>query len=284
MRLTAAQFRALPRKAVTLLGMSGVGKTRLSTRLDETQWFHYSGDYRIGTRYLDEDILDNLKKKMMAVPFLADLLRSDSIYICNNITINNLEPVSTFLGKPGNPELGGLSLQEFGDRLRLHHDAEINAMRDVPKFIHKAQEIYGYPHLVNDAGGSLCELWPSHSNVFDLLAQHTLILYIRADDDRQIKELCERQAEDPKPLYYPDDFLGTAIKDFKAEHGLRRFNDIDPDDFTRWAFPRLSRDRLERYQSIADQYGYTVSMDEAGHVRDDDDFVDLIAQAIKRAG
>ena len=281
MRLTAAEFRALPHKAVTLLGMSGVGKTRLSERLDKTQWFHYSGDYRIGTRYLSENILDNLKSKMMEVPFLADLLRSDSIYISNNLTVDNLEPVSTFLGKPGNPGLGGLSLAEFKNRLRLHHDAEIKAMRDVPDFIRKGQEIYGYPHLVNDAGGSLCEL--QRPDVFDLLARHTLILYIHADE-RQLDELCERQAKSPKPLYYPESFLDRAVGDFMTEHDLGDFQDIDPDDFTRWAFPRLSRDRLERYRGIAAEYGYTVSMDEVGSVRNADDFVDLIAQAIERAG
>lgn len=281
MRLTATEFRALPHKAVTLLGMSGVGKTRLSERLDKTQWFHYSGDYRIGTRYLSENILDNLKSKMMEVPFLADLLRSDSIYISNNLTISNLEPVSTFLGKPGNSGLGGLSLEEFKNRLRLHHEAEIKAMQDVPDFIRKGQEIYGYPHLVNDAGGSLCEL--QRPDVFDLLAEHTLILYIHADE-KHIEELCKRQAKNPKPLYYPEAFLDQAIEDFMAEHELRDFQDINPDDFTRWAFPRLSRDRLERYQGIAAEYGYTVSMDEVGRVRNADDFVDLIAQAIERAG
>lgn len=281
MRLTAAEFRALPHKAVTLLGMSGVGKTRLSERLDKTQWFHYSGDYRIGTRYLSENILDNLKSKMMEVPFLADLLRSDSIYISNNLTVSNLEPVSTFLGKPGNSGLGGLSLEEFKNRLRLHHEAEIKAMCDVPDFIRKGQEIYGYPHLVNDAGGSLCEL--QRPDVFDLLAEHTLILYIHADE-KHIEELCKRQAKNPKPLYYPEAFLDQAIEDFMAEHELRDFQDINPDDFTRWAFPRLSRDRLERYQGIAAKYGYTVSMDEVGRVRNANDFVDLIAQAIERAG
>lgn len=281
MRLTATEFRALPHKAVTLLGMSGVGKTRLSERLDKAQWFHYSGDYRIGTRYLSENILDNLKSKMMEVPFLADLLRSDSIYISNNLTVSNLEPVSTFLGKPGNSGLGGLSLEEFKNRLRLHHEAEIKAMQDVPDFIRKGQEIYGYPHLVNDAGGSLCEL--QRPDVFDLLAEHTLILYIHADE-KHIEELCKRQAKNPKPLYYPEAFLDQAIKDFMAEHELRDFQDINPDDFTRWAFPRLSRDRLERYQGIAAEYGYTVSMDEVGNVRNADDFVDLIAQAIERTG
>lgn len=281
MRLTAAEFCALPHKAVTLLGMSGVGKTRLSERLDKTQWFHYSGDYRIGTRYLSENILDNLKSKMMEVPFLADLLRSDSIYISNNLTVSNLEPVSTFLGKPGNSGLGGLSLEEFKNRLRLHHEAEIKAMQDVPDFIRKGQEIYGYPHLINDAGGSLCEL--QRPDVFDLLAEHTLILYIHADE-KHIEELCKRQAKNPKPLYYPEAFLDQAIEDFMAEHELRDFQNINPDDFTRWAFPRLSRDRLERYQGIAAEYGYTVSMDEVGRVRNTDDFVDLIAQAIERAG
>ncbi|MCG7865621.1 MAG: ATPase, partial [Candidatus Thiodiazotropha taylori] len=52
MRLSPEQFRKWDRKSVTLMGMSGVGKTRLSNLLRRSNWFHYSGDYRIGTRYL----------------------------------------------------------------------------------------------------------------------------------------------------------------------------------------------------------------------------------------
>ena len=63
MRLTLREFRAWDNKCVTLLGMSGVGKTRLATLLRRQNWFHYSGDYRIGTRYLDEAILDNIKQQ-----------------------------------------------------------------------------------------------------------------------------------------------------------------------------------------------------------------------------
>ena len=281
MFLSPKDFRDLPHKAVTLLGMSGVGKTHLSDQLDKTQWFHYSGDYRIGTHYLNENILDNLKLKMMEVPFLADLLRSDSIYISNNITVDNLEPVSTFLGKPGNPELDGLPLQEFRNRLQLHHDAEIRAMRDVPGFIRKGQTIYDYPHLVNDAGGSLCDL--QDPGLFELLSKHTLILYIHTDE-QHVQELCERQAQCPKPLYYPEAFLDQAIGDFQKEYGIQDYADISPDDFTRWTFPRLLQDRVGRYQSIAKKYGYTVSMNEVGKVRNTDDFVDLVAQAVERAG
>src|SRR3990172_5931188 len=101
MKLTPAQFDASDARRVTLLGMSGVGKTRIAMLLRGNNWFHYSGDYRIGTRYLDEPILDNIKSKAMQVPFLRDLLLSDSIYIRNNITVDNLRPVSSFLGKLG---------------------------------------------------------------------------------------------------------------------------------------------------------------------------------------
>ena len=91
MHMSAQQFRDWEHKAITVLGMSGVGKTTLSNHLPQSSWFRYSGDYRIGTRYLDEPIMDNIKQQAMQVGFLRDLLRSDSIYIANNITIHNLE-------------------------------------------------------------------------------------------------------------------------------------------------------------------------------------------------
>ena len=65
MKMTGAEFVAWPRKAITLLGMSGVGKTTLAYKLPKSQWFHYSGDYRIGTKYLAEPILDNIKQQAM---------------------------------------------------------------------------------------------------------------------------------------------------------------------------------------------------------------------------
>ena len=145
MRMTKSEFMRWPHKAVTLLGMSGVGKTRLASALPQSDWFHYSGDYRIGTKYLAEPILDNIKRQAMQIGFLRDLLRSDSIYIASNVTVDNLAPVATFLGKIGRPDLGGLPLEEFKKRQRLHHEAEIGAMRDVADFIEKAQTIYGYP-------------------------------------------------------------------------------------------------------------------------------------------
>lgn len=279
MKLSAAEFRAWNNKCISLLGMSGVGKTHLSNILRRRNWFHFSGDYRIGTRYLDEAILDNIKLQAMQIPFLRDLLRSDSIHIVNNITVDNLQPVSSFLGKLGDPSLGGLGLKEFKRRQALHHGAEIAAMRDVPEFILKAQQIYGYQHFINDAGGSVCEL--DDPQTLESIAEHTLILYIKATEKDE-KELIRRAERAPKPLYYREAFLDEQLEIYMREHELPYVALIDPDDFVRWIFPRLFYSRIPRYKEIADQYGYTITTDELRQAHDEDEFLDLICRVLDR--
>ena len=279
MRLSAEDFRCWKHKSITLLGMSGVGKTRLSRMLRRAHWFHYSGDYRIGTRYLDEAILDNIKQQAMTVPFLRELLRSDSIFIRNNLSVDNLNPVSSFLGKLGNPEQGGLLLSEFKRRQELHRIAEVHAMRDVPEFIRKAHAIYGYDHFVNDAGGSLCEL--DEPEVLRVLDEHTLILYIKATEHDE-HELIRRAEQDPKPLYYRTDFLDQQLAAYEAERHVEYVAQIDPDDFVRWMFPRLFYARIPRYEAIARQYGYTITTEELAAVDDEAGFLGLIERALAR--
>jgi len=278
-KLSVDQFRNWEHKCITLLGMSGVGKTCLSVMLRAHNWFHYSGDYRIGTRYLDEPILDNIKQQAMAIPFLRDLLRSDSIYIVNNITVDNLRPVSSFLGKLGDPEQGGLPLKEFKRRQELHRQAEIAAMKDVPEFIRKAQEIYGYRHFVNDAGGSVCEL--DDPEALQVLAEHSLILYIKATEQDE-QELIRRAVSAPKPLYYRETFLVEQLDIYMREHDLPYVAMIDPDDFVRWMFPRLFYSRIPRYQAIAAQYGYTITTTELAEVETEADFLRLVETAVEQ--
>jgi hypothetical protein len=281
MLLTEKDFMNWPRRAITLLGMSGVGKTKLANTLPSTSWFHYSGDYRIGTKYLEEPILDNIKRKAMEVGFLRDLLRSDSIYIASNITVNNLQPISTFLGKIGDPARGGLPLTEFKRRQRLHGEAEVAAMKDVADFIGKAKDIYGYDHFLNDAGGSICEL--DNADMLAVLADHTLILYLRAGEDME-QELVRRAISAPKPLYYREDFLDAQLAVYLREQQLPSADVIDPDHFVRWIFPRLLQHRRPRYAAIADKYGYTVEARDIGSLRDEADFLALIVAAIRRRG
>jgi len=278
-RLNIEEFRGWEHKSITLLGMSGVGKTRLANILRKRNWFHYSGDYRIGTRYLGEAILDNIKQQAMQVPFLRDLLHSDSIYIANNITVDNLKPVSSFLGKLGNPELGGLPLPEFKRRQELHLQAEIAAMRDVPEFIRKTQAIYGYKHFVNDAGGSVCEL--DDPETLKVLAEHTVILYIKASTKDE-QELIRRAESDPKPLYYREAFLDQQLEIYMRDNGLPYVAMIDPDAFVRWMFPRLFYSRIPRYEAIAEQYGYTITTEELHDLQDEADFLKLVETALLR--
>ncbi len=277
MKMSPQQFLDWESKSITLLAMSGAGKTTLANKLPKDKWFHYSGDYRIGTKYLEEPILDNIKQQAMDVPFLRNLLLTDSIYICNNITVNNLAPISSFLGKLGDPAIGGLPLKEFKRRQALHHQAEVNAMSDVPEFIEKAENIYGYKHFLNDAGGSVCEL--DSPEVIQTLAEHTLILYIQIPAQME-HTIIQRAKSDPKPLYYRESFLDEKLAEFLA---LKQFDDADaivPDEFVSWVFPELFQSRLPRYQAIADQFGYTVSAEDIGHAEGENDFLQLVYDAI----
>ena len=279
MKLSVDEFKNWPHKSITLLGMSGVGKTRLSNMLPTDEWFHFSGDYRIGTHYLDEPILDNIKKQAMKIPFLRDLLRSDSIYIQNNISVNNLQPVSSFLGKLGNPEKDGLPLDEFKHRQELHRQAEIATMRDVPAFIEKAQELYDYKHFINDAGGSVCEL--EDEETLEILAEHTLILYIKATEKNE-ESLIRRAVSDPKPLYYREAFLDEQLAAYMQKNKLDYVAMIDPDEFVRWIFSKLFYSRIPRYDAIAEKYGYTITTDELSQVTNKEELMALIEKAIAR--
>ncbi|WP_078122114.1 ATPase [Thiosocius teredinicola] len=279
MKFSVEDFRNWKHKRITLLGMSGVGKTHISALLRKHQWYHYSGDYRIGTRYLDESILDMIKTQAMQVPFLSELLRNDWIYIRNNIKISDLGPVLSFVGKLGDPEQGGVPLEDFERRQAQYRDAEIAAMYDVPAFIEKGQAIYGYPHFINDVGGSLCEL--DEPGVIDLLVKHTLMLYIQVTDQEEEQKLITRAQSDPKPLYYRPEFLREHLAVYLEENGLQYAAEMDPDAFTRWVFPRLFHSRVPRYEEIA-KLGYTVTSREIAQVRDENDFLNLLETAIAR--
>ena len=275
--MDSAAFRNTPTRAVTLLGMSGSGKTTLASKLPKDRWFHYSGDYRIGTRYLDEPILDNVKREAMKVPFLADLLRTDSIYLCHNITINNLAPVALFLGMIGDPAKGGLPVEEFKRRQALHRQSEIAAMYDVREFIQKTRDLYGYPYFINDAGGSLCEL--NEPEVIRQLAQDTLIVYLKPSE-LLLDQIVERSLRHPKPMYYQDRFLDEVLPQYLEEESLKSPREIVPEKFFAWMFPRLVEHRLPLYQAIADEYGVVVEADRIDSIEGEEDFIELVCEAL----
>jgi len=276
-------FRDWPQRSVVIFGMSGVGKTRIANHLREKRWFHYSVDYRIGTRYMGEHIVDNFKTEAMKSPLLRDLLMTDSIYIASNITFENLAPLSTYLGKPGDPAKGGITVEEYIRRQRQHREAEIAAMHDTAHFVERAKRVYGYDHFLCDTSGSLCEVVdPDDADdpVMAGLAAHSAILYIREEEDHT-EELARRFDRDPKPMYYNEGFLRDVWADYLRETGDAP-DMVDPDAFIRRAYRRLLSWRGPRYRAMAARWGYTATMAEIAAVRDEADFLELMSVVIAR--
>ena len=286
MRFKSGQdFLMIPSKSVTVLGMSGVGKTTLAALLQNYNWFQYSVDYRIGTKYMDEHIVDNFKREAMANVFLRDLLRSDSIYIRSNITFDNLAPLSTYLGKPGRTDKGGISFIEYKRRQAQHREAEIHALMDVPAFIERSAEIYRYDNFICDSGGSLCEVVdPNNPNdaVLKALSDNTLLLYIEGTAEHT-KMLVERFHKNPKPMYYQPQFLEQKWAEYKAMNKIKSDKEVDPDGFAVWGFEQLLHHRLPLYRKIAQNFGYTIPMSEVPAVANEADFNALIAKTIDAA-
>lgn len=278
-------WRSAPEKRLLLFGMSGLGKTRISASLREAgNWFHYSIDYRIGTAYMGEHIIDNLKREAMRVPFLAELLRSDSIYLGSNISFDNLSPLSTFLGKPGDPAKGGLSIAEYQRRQALHHRAEVNALLDTPHFIARARDLYGYPCFVADTGGSICEVVnPDDPNdpVLSALSAQTLMVWIEGDD-AHTEELIARFDRAPKPMYYRPETLAPLWQRYLDDNTVSE-DDVDPNDFVRFAFSNAIRSRQPIYAAMARNWGLSVKASDVADLRDAADVSALIEAALGSA-
>ena len=281
---SADDYLKAPRKAVALFGMSGLGKTTIANMLREQgDWFHYSVDYRIGTRYMGEHIADNFKAAAMQVPFLRELLLSDSVYIASNLTFDNLAPLSTYLGKPGDPARGGIAFEDYIARQRQHREAEIAAMMDTEHFIARANAIYGYPHFLCDTSGSLCEVVdPDDENdpVLSAVSGRMLLVQIRGTED-DAEELAARFDKAPKPMYYPENFLRASWLGYLQARGTVE-DKVDPDDFIRWGFRQLLTHRLPRYDAIAENWGISVPAADIAAVRTPGDFDELIAGALSR--
>ncbi|GAA6160891.1 hypothetical protein NBRC116589_30650 [Ruegeria sp. HU-ET01832] len=280
---SAKEWRDGERKKVLFFGMSGLGKTYVSNVLrDSGDWFHYSIDYRIGTRYMGEYIIDNAKAQAMKVPFLRDLLLSDSIYIGSNISFENLTPVAAYLGKPGNPALGGLELSEYRRRQEQFRLAEIHALLDTEYFIDRAKRLYQYPHFICDTGGSICE-WVDPDNardpVLSELSRQTLMIWLKGDEDHTA-ELVRRFDKAPKPMSYQPEFLTRVWEEYLAEQGCSA-TEVDPDAFVRWTYARALAHRQPRYQAMADNWGVTVTANDMHSVRDAGDFDELIERTLE---
>ncbi|MCD8526171.1 MAG: hypothetical protein LRY62_03145 [Alphaproteobacteria bacterium] len=123
MRLTRFQFLNLQRKAVTLMGMSGVGKSYLSEKLSGWGWAHYGCDDEIAATFLTEAVAKTT----------GDL--------------------AAFLGKPGDPAKGGLTRDEYRRRQQLYMNGEMESLRTAKRALQNTNRDFAV-----DSTGSICEI------------------------------------------------------------------------------------------------------------------------------
>jgi len=251
MVMSAEEFLAQPYKRITLMGMSGAGKSYLTAMLEREGWHIYPCDHLLGEHYL-----------------------RDEIVACGSDQNPDLSPINAYIGQVGNPALGGIPLDEFKRRQNLHYTAECNAMRDM---VRQARDC-GDMHFVHDSSGSLCELEDE-----DLLAQigeTTLLVYLKMGKEDE-EELVRRAIAFPKSIYYPSMFFDAHLKEYMDFKGLQSAEEIVPPEFVRWVFPKLFAARLPKYDRLAQLYGVAISCAQFRDIHTDTQFLDVIAGALR---
>lgn len=279
---TAQAWREAPKKRVLIFAMSGLGKTHVSEMLAEQgSWFHYSVDYRIGTRYMGEHIIDNLKREAMKNDFLREMLMQDLIHFGVNVHDHDLRPVAAYLGKPGNPAKGGLPIKEYQRRQDQFRSAEISALRDTAPFIERAEQIYGYDNFICDTGGSICE-WvdPVDPNdpLLTELAKDCLMVWIKGSD-AHTNALVKRFDKEPKPMSYQPEFLQRVWSEYLSNNNTKE-GGVDPNEFIRWTYSQALAHRQPRYEAMANNFGVTIEAADWETIASEADFVDVIANAL----
>ncbi|MEM6811511.1 MAG: hypothetical protein AAF549_03495 [Pseudomonadota bacterium] len=253
MPITKAEFQNIKYKVITLMGMSGVGKTHLSLMLAQQGWKHYFCDLEIGRFFLKDEIEKALGED-------------------NQITADDLSQLSRYIGRVGNPEKGGLPYDIFMKRQQEYYMAECGALLKLQDVINKATRS-GYTNTVNDSTGSLCEI--DNDTLFEFIDENSLIVYIEASEEEK-QTVLKRAQEYPKPMFFsPEKFEGW-VKAYGKEKGDIAPEDFDPDDFSRWVFPQLLDNRLPKYKRIADRYGVTIPSDAFRGINTSKDFLEII--------
>lgn len=230
-------------KSITFMGMSGVGKTYLSCQLAQWGWAHHSCDYYIGAHVL------------------ADKLDAP-------VTTEDLSPLSRFVGRIGDPALGGLDLDTFKDRQQAYYDAECRA-------ISACAPVSGQ-HCVNDTTGSFCEI--TDEALIEKACSESLLVYLKATPEEE-QEVLKRAREYPKPLFFPSALFDEKLAAYQAEQGIDDVARIVPDEFSRWVFPHLFAARLPKYQALADRYGVSIVSTTFHGVQSEEDFLRIVAEA-----
>lgn len=268
-----------------LIGMSGVGKTYLSTVLSKNQK-HYSVDYLIGAKYLTQEISDSINKELKTNPYIEDLLNNQALKTEVSISSDNLCALSFYIGLFGSKQKNGLPLGEFVRRQKLYLESERKVMFDLITTIENKNSV------IVDTTGSFCELFSYPIDFSDplikMLRDDFLVIYLEADN--QLNEtLIQRQRQAPKPMCYEPDFFQSQLQEYckinnieYSKSSLSKFqnDNIDPKDFSMFVFRKCIHYRKHKYQQIADFTGITIPAKQTSNIDSSSQFYDLVAKTI----
>ena len=220
---TAADWRRARQKRVALFGMSGLGKTRLSAMLrEEAAWFHYSVDFRIGTRYMGEHIVDNFKREaMQPVPAPAPALGFDLHRLQHHLPEprRRSRPISASRAtSQGRDRVRGIPApaapaprrrdRRHPRRAELHREGRARST---------ATTISSATPPARSARWSTRSTRPTRCSPISPSA--TLPVWIRGTE-AHLDELARRFDKAPKPMYYPEAFLTRLWSDYLAERRI----------------------------------------------------------------
>ncbi len=216
--------------AIVLIGMSGVGKS------------HWANIYGKGGCVVsaDDQIADKISYKMRG----AGIADEDE----------NIDKLAAFVGKFGGERYGGFARDEFFSRQEIYLGAELEGSHDFLSMSHAPS----LPRLY-DTTGSFCEVFTKYAGggahrpmdgfFVDFMKGRACVVYL-ACGQQERKILLDRQLERPKPMVYDREFFEACLQDYRRQQSVAE-EDIVPDDFLRFVFPKAIEHRSARYAELA---------------------------------
>ena len=147
----------------------------------------------------------------------------------------------------------------------------------------RRRDIYGYPHFVNDTSGSICEL-EDDPGTLEVLAEHSLILYLRADDSMEDELDSSARWRHPEAAVLPGRVLRGAKLDAlpaRRTASTHRRGHRSGSRSSSWIFPEARRPSQAPVSGARRSATATRSRRATIEgVRDESDFHELVVGAL----
>ncbi|MBO9452908.1 hypothetical protein J7426_21775 [Tropicibacter sp. R16_0] len=236
---------------ILLIGMSGIGKTLLSSYLNRSgAWRYVSIDAQIQGCYLREQILEVFINEVSKGAMLSKLQELGVLSLDDELCKDSLAPLTSYLGMPGDPSKGGIEFTEYVKRQNFHRQAELTAVADL-------LSLSSQRPVLADSSGSFCELFAPGDPIFSALKDRFLIVSLR-ETDELVQRLIARYVENPKPIYYSPDLLSEYWGEYSANVGGRdRY--VDPRKFALWSYQKMISVRRDKFAELARHSDISIS-------------------------